>query len=323
MSDKTIAEFTTINEQIEILKRRNLLFDNENFAKDILQIYGYYNLINGYKEPYVYLDDNKNEFYKEGTYFEQIYSLFHLDAKLRFSVLTSMLSLEEHLRSITSYVIGEHFGADDSEYLKRENYKDRAVANRNFSLDSILNTMQQALYSNKNPILYHRQKYNNVPPWILVKGIYMNTLVNFIRFQRKDVKEEMLQIMYGIPHEVAALNSVKELFMNTLFIALDYRNMSAHGGRTYNFAPNLKLRLNNSLIKELSTVLDCSSLTQETCNVNQLLRLLRLFRLEKLHLNIEITLNDEVTRHCNIFPSDIAHIQNSTGLSFEVIQDEN
>ena len=151
----------------------------------------------------------------------------------------------------------------------------------------------------------------------------MNTLVNFIRFQRKDVKEEMLQIMYGIPHEVAALNSVKELFMNTLFIALDYRNMSAHGGRTYNFAPNLKLRLNNSLIKELSTVLDCSSLTQETCNVNQLLRLLRLFRLEKLHLNIEITLNDEVTRHCNIFPSDIAHIQNSTGLSFEVIQDEN
>lgn len=146
MSSKIIAEFTTIDEQIEILKNRHLLFNDESIAKDLLQIY----------------------------------SLFHLDSELRYSVLTSMLSLEEHLRSVTSYVIGEHFGSDESIYLKRENYKDRAVANQKFSLDSILKTMHQALYSQRYPILYHRQKYNNVPPWILVKGIYMNTLINFI-----------------------------------------------------------------------------------------------------------------------------------------------
>lgn len=318
MSSKIIAEFTTIDEQIEILKNRHLLFNDESITKDLLQIYGYYNVINGYKEPYVYLTDNKEEFYKDGTSFEQIYSLFHLDSELRYSILTSMLSLEEHLRSVTSYVIGEHFGSDESIYLKRENYKDRAVANQKFSLDSILKTMHQALYSQRYPILYHRQKYNNVPPWILVKGIYMNTLINFIRFQKKSIKEEMIQIMYGLHPEFAALDSVKELFMSTLFIALDYRNMAAHGGRTYNFAPHSRLRLNKALLEELSSILDCSAIKEETCNISQLFYLLRLFRLETLHANILDTLNKEVTRHCNLFPNDITHIQNSTGLIFDI-----
>ena len=42
MSSKIIAEFTTIDEQIEILKNRHLLFNDESIAKDLLQIYGYY-----------------------------------------------------------------------------------------------------------------------------------------------------------------------------------------------------------------------------------------------------------------------------------------
>lgn len=318
MCNKIIAEFTTIDEQIEILKRRHLLFLDEKLARDSLQAYGYYTLINGYKEPYVYLDEDGNEFYKEGTYFEQICSLFNLDAELRYAVLTSMLALEDHLRSVTSYVIGEHFGSDDSVYLNRENYKDRPVSNKNFSLDSILDTMQHTLRSNREPILYHRQHYNNVPPWILVKGLYMNTLVNFIRFQKKYVKEEMLHIIYGISPEVAALDSVKELFMSTLFISLDYRNMAAHGGRTYNFAPHSKLRLNNSLIKELSMVLDCPVLTQKTCNINQLFYLLRLFRLEPLHLNMLTALEKEVSRHCTLFPNDIHYIQDATGVLFDL-----
>ena len=323
MPQKIVAEFTTIDEQIEILKQRHLLFTNEQEAKEVLQTYGYYNLINGYKEPYVYLDENGKEFYKDGVYFEQIYSLFQLDSKLRYSILTSMLALEEHLRSVTSYVIGEHFSSDDEKYLKKENYKDRSVTNKAFSLDSILKTMQQALQSNRNPIMYHRQKYNNVPPWILLKGIYMNTLINFIRFQKKHVKEEMLQIVYGITPQTAALDSVKELFMSTLFISLDYRNMAAHGGRTYNFAPKSKLRLNDSFRAELSTAIDDVQSLQETCDINQLLRLLHLFKLERLSANILETLEDEVTRHCRQYPEDITHIENSTGLLFDIVPIDN
>ena len=59
MNDKIIANFTTTDEQIEILKRRGLIFNDEIIAKELLQIYGYYNLINGYKDPYVSIIDGE------------------------------------------------------------------------------------------------------------------------------------------------------------------------------------------------------------------------------------------------------------------------
>lgn len=316
MNDKIIANFTTTDEQIEILKRRGLIFNDEIIAKELLQIYGYYNLINGYKDPYVSIIDGE-EFYKEGIYFEQILSLFILDAHLRYSILSSMLLLEEHLRSVTSYVIGEHFGSNDMIYLRKENYKDRHVSNPAFSLDTILSTMKKALRSSKDPIRYHREKYHNVPPWILVKGLYMNTLINFIRFQKKEVKEELIQTVYGIDAKSASLDSVKELFSSTLFLALDYRNMAAHGGRTYNFCPKTKLRLNEKLLSELQGVLADPSVLQPSCNLNQLLYLLSLFKFKNISLGIENALNTEASRHFSSSPNDFDYISQATGLFFK------
>ena len=42
-----IKEFKTIDEQIEILKSRGLVFDDEEFAKEKLLETNYYNTING------------------------------------------------------------------------------------------------------------------------------------------------------------------------------------------------------------------------------------------------------------------------------------
>ena len=56
-----VKEFKTINEQIEILKMRGLVFDNEEFAKEKLLETNYYNTINGYKKLFITLDDSGNE----------------------------------------------------------------------------------------------------------------------------------------------------------------------------------------------------------------------------------------------------------------------
>lgn len=50
---KEPQEFTTINQQIDLLKSRNLIFKSEKNAKIILESYGYYEIINGYKNFYV------------------------------------------------------------------------------------------------------------------------------------------------------------------------------------------------------------------------------------------------------------------------------
>ena len=49
--------FKTIDEQIEILKDRHLKFINEEAAKSNLISYGYYEIVNGYKD-YLLLSSN-------------------------------------------------------------------------------------------------------------------------------------------------------------------------------------------------------------------------------------------------------------------------
>ena len=74
-----MKEFKTIDEQIDLLKSRNVSFTNETEAKKILLNNNYYNIINGYKDLFI---ENNNVF-KQGTTFEEIYALYDFDRQLR------------------------------------------------------------------------------------------------------------------------------------------------------------------------------------------------------------------------------------------------
>jgi len=73
--------FSTYEEQIEKLKReKELLIPNEIYAKQMLEKWGYYSLINGYKELFLHAVSGK---YGYGVTFEEIVALFQFDEKLR------------------------------------------------------------------------------------------------------------------------------------------------------------------------------------------------------------------------------------------------
>lgn len=57
-----MKEFKNINEQIDLLKSRNLTIINETTAKENLMLYGYYEIVNGYKDALL----EEKEQYKEG-----------------------------------------------------------------------------------------------------------------------------------------------------------------------------------------------------------------------------------------------------------------
>lgn len=52
-----MKEFTTYEEQIEILKSRNLIIEDDVAFEEILKDIGYYNLINGYSSIFKSNDD--------------------------------------------------------------------------------------------------------------------------------------------------------------------------------------------------------------------------------------------------------------------------
>ena len=90
--------YSTVDEQIEKLLSQHLIINNIDFAKEQLGLYGYFNLIKSYRDPYSIPTPDGLK-YRSGITFEQITSLYILDKNLRNSVISAMLDLEEHLKA--------------------------------------------------------------------------------------------------------------------------------------------------------------------------------------------------------------------------------
>ncbi len=82
-----MKKFNNIDNQIELLKSRNLRILNEEKTKENLKLYGYYEIVNGYKN--LLLKDTDT--YKDGVTFEHLFSLFKLDSDIKDIVLNITL----------------------------------------------------------------------------------------------------------------------------------------------------------------------------------------------------------------------------------------
>ena len=72
--------FLNYDQQIEKLKNeKNLLIDNEAYAKEILKQTSYYSLIGGYKDIFKNPTTKK---YKDGTRFENLLYCIEIDEKI-------------------------------------------------------------------------------------------------------------------------------------------------------------------------------------------------------------------------------------------------
>lgn len=305
-------DFTTIERQIEILKERDLQFVSEEMAFKTLQRFGYYSIINGYKDPYICTDgDDDKEKYVEGVTFEQIYSLYRFDKNIRNELLAAMLDIEETLRAAVAHTISEAFGADQNLYLKKENYRPGKKKADSFQIDEILNKFSKVMNDNVQPIKHYREVYHNIPPWILLKGASFGNLVNFVRLQKGPQKNKIISIMYDVPVEfVEASPELKNLFMDTLFVCVDYRNRAAHGGRIYNFMPKSKFRYSHILHKQMKISEADYRHGQGVTGLMPLIHATQLFDNKDAYYKLIASAEYFLSQHCKLYPDDRAYLEN-------------
>ena len=74
-------DFKTIDEQLEILRSRGLIIDDENIAKDFL-LYNNYYRISGYS-----LTLRKNNIFSKSASFQNIIDIYNFDHELRHVIL--------------------------------------------------------------------------------------------------------------------------------------------------------------------------------------------------------------------------------------------
>ena len=83
-----IKNFKTINEQIEILKDKGLIIEDESTTKDILLKENYF-FIMGYR--HLFMKSSKENKFIPGTTFEELYALFTFDRNFRNIIFKNVL----------------------------------------------------------------------------------------------------------------------------------------------------------------------------------------------------------------------------------------
>ena len=303
--------FTTFEEQIQILSDRGLLFHSKETAIQALKRYGYYNIINGYKDSYITIDDNGNERYKEGVSFEQIYSLYCMDRYVRNAILDSTLDVEDMLRNALAHTIAESFGEEESAYMNAENYHSGIKRKSRFKRDDILKKFQKILSDNdQEPIKYYRNNYGNVPPWIMLKGASFGNLVNFTKLQKGPQKNRVLSLLSGLPAEtIGSIQEVKDLLMDTLFVCLDYRNTAAHGWRIYNYESSSTFRYSRILHSRLGISEADYRHGKGKTGITTLHSALSFLDNHSPAVSLQAGANVAIEEHCETYPEDLKCLQ--------------
>lgn len=248
MESKT---FRSISEQIELLKSKNLKFIDEPSAAQHLSNFGYYEIINGYRDTFI--DDNKK--FKSDTTFEDIFALFYFDFKLRSALLETLDYAEVSLKQKLAYTLAEKYGLNFDDYISIDVFdvgsplkRPSPELNLYSSRDLLFYELGKIRDKNVHPFKHYREHHELTPPWILVKGMTFGNLRSAITLLKQKDKSLLINRLYS-PEDVSNIteDELKTLFHETIRIINRYRNRAAHGGRLYNFFPSVGFKYSTLL----------------------------------------------------------------------------
>ena len=207
--------FKSIDDQIALLRSRNLNFSDEDKARKLLKECQYYR-ITAYRYPFVVSDD-KDKF-RDGIDFKDIWDLYIFDRRLRFLIIDAIERVEVSLRSRWAHVLSEKYGVLA--------YQDNAVFDNQMIRKTLARIIFENVQSSDQPCITHYlSNEQKIPIWGLCEVLtYGELLSMFNAIRPRKIKNEILE-GFDLDEKVASS------FFNALRIA---RNICAHHGRLWN-----------------------------------------------------------------------------------------
>lgn len=211
MDDK---RFKNLYEQIEILKAKGLIINDELYAKKVLLRENYF-FLNGYRHLFV----KENKKYKEGVHFEEQYSLFLFDRQFRNIIFKNLLIIENNIKSITSYQLSRKYGYKEKDYLKASNFDRNPYKQK--QINDLLKKMKRQVRINGSQhtaTSHYINNYGYIPLWVLVKVLSFG------------IVGEMYSVL-KLEDRMAIAKTYKmdaDVLANYLPILANYRNLCAH-----------------------------------------------------------------------------------------------
>lgn len=234
-----MIDFKTYEEQIEILKSRGLVIDNENVAKSILKRNNYYNVVNAYKD--VFLQKGKTpEAFIEGVNFTELVAVHQFDKRLRKIFSHYLIIVERTIKSIMAYEFSKRHPNHDFDYLSIDNYNgtlkvvdDKKVEVLAASeLIRVLNKeLNQSIDHSDEMICHYKTKYNRIPLWVFINKLTFGTISKMYNLFKDADRDAVAKSIGEISGEKLFYNEIK----NAIKILVYLRNKTAHDQRIYDF----------------------------------------------------------------------------------------
>lgn len=225
----------TIEEQVQLLRERGLIIDDEQRAIKHLRNISYYRL-SAYMLPYKVKEDNliRNQFRKEVTW-NMIYDLYLFDRKLRILVFDIIERLEIAFRTQIIYQLAEKYDShwqDKKEIFKKPAPK-KLHDGRNIAFnifEQIQKHIKEQMQSNKAEVFIKHYKNNydnptNPPSWMCVEVMYFNHLSQICNNLKNRADINGISKYFDLPPEI---------FKSWLHTINYVRNLCAHHSRLWN-----------------------------------------------------------------------------------------
>lgn len=204
--------FKTIKEQIELLKERGLIIEDEEYASFFLEHINYYHL-----SAYTKTFQNKSDNFTDGTKFEDVINIYKFDRKLRLLFLGLLEKIEISFKSILSYELTKD--KDDIYwYSKKENYTKEDV------IDKFVDNLKE---SNEKFIIKFYEKYTDSdypPAWMFFESLSFGEC----RFLANSLHDNDKQIIS------AAYKLSKKTTLQMFYYMASLRNICAHHSWLWN-----------------------------------------------------------------------------------------
>ena len=222
----------TLDEQIALLRSRNMTISDELKAKEILFDIGYFRM-GFYWFPFEKTYPNKHHrthLFKDGTNFNDAVELYYFDFNLRNILLKPLSRIEIAFRTKVAYIISNYYKDSPTWFV------DITVVSKQQAC-SFENRVYQPILDKVQIIsMHHRHHINDrfAPAWKTLEFMTLGEMVHLF----KSIKNEDLKL------QIANYFGIKKLvtFENYLELVKELRNTCAHGNVLYDFTPERSIR---------------------------------------------------------------------------------
>ena len=208
--------FKTLEEQIEILKNKNLQIDDIGYAEKILLRENYFFLM-GYRHLFMQKDNRR--LFIDNAEFREVYALFSFYRQLRNIIFKNILIIENNAKSIFSYVLSQKHGYKEKEYLKPSSYNYSPEKSR--QVNDLLRKIKRQINVNgrqHEATKHYLDNYGYIPLWVVVKVLSFGVTSELYTIMKRADQEEIAnKFQISVENLIAFLP-----------ILSNYRNLCAH-----------------------------------------------------------------------------------------------